>query len=40
MTALLHPAEDGRLEVVEHLLSSEGGASITEANNDGGTALM
>jgi hypothetical protein len=40
MTALIHAAEDGRLEVVEHLLSSEGGASITETENDGGTALL
>jgi ankyrin repeat protein len=33
-------SERGRLEVVKYLLSSEGGASITETDNLGNTALL
>jgi hypothetical protein len=40
MTPLLHAADYGCLEVLQHLLSSEGGASITETNNEGNTALL
>jgi ankyrin repeat protein len=39
-TALLHAAEGGNLEVVQYLITSEGGASITEADDVGITALM
>jgi hypothetical protein len=40
MTAFLYAADKGHLEVVQYLLSSEGGASITEANDEGSTALL
>jgi hypothetical protein len=39
-TALLHAAKNGRLEVVQFLLSPKGGASITETDNKGNTALL
>ena len=38
--ALLCAAANGSLEVVQYLLSSKGGASITETDNNGNTALL
>jgi ankyrin repeat protein len=40
MIAFLYAAEAGHLSVVQYLLSSEVGASITEADDDGSTALL
>jgi ankyrin repeat protein len=40
MTALLWAAEEERLEVIQYLLSSEGGARIAETDNAGHTALL
>jgi hypothetical protein len=39
-TPLLTAAVCGHLEVVQYLLSSEGGPSISETDNDGNTALL
>jgi hypothetical protein len=39
-TALLNAACAGSLEVVQYLLSPEGGASISETDDDGNTALL
>jgi ankyrin repeat protein len=43
MTALLHDSlsrDSGNLELIQYLLSSEGGASVSDADNDGKTALL
>jgi hypothetical protein len=40
MTAFLHAAENGHLQVVQYLLSLEGGASINDTDGDGNTALL
>jgi hypothetical protein len=40
MTVFLYAAETGLLQLVQYLLSSEVGASITEADDDGNTALL
>jgi hypothetical protein len=39
-TALLLAAEGGTLEMLQYLLSAEGGASITETDEKGNTALL
>jgi ankyrin repeat protein len=40
MAAFLCAAENGHLQVVQYLLSSEGGASMTEIDDQGSTALL
>jgi ankyrin repeat protein len=40
LTTLLHAAENGSLEVVKFLLSSEGGASLSECDKFGNNALF
>jgi ankyrin repeat protein len=39
-TALFHTAKNGNFEVLQYLLTSEGGISITETDDEGNTALL